>query len=116
MKLSPAHASLLLQVYEAPGISPKELSQKLHLTPSTITRFIDALVKKKLLRRQSRGKTIEIHPTNRSLGLKGEVAGAYKDLVLSYSEVLGMTGAHELSEQIARATAMVAEKTATLTH
>ncbi|MCG8565604.1 MAG: MarR family transcriptional regulator, partial [Desulfobacterales bacterium] len=50
LKLSPAHASLLLQVYEMPGISPKDLSQKLHLTPSTITRFIDALVKRKLLR------------------------------------------------------------------
>ncbi len=116
LKLSPAHASLLLQVYEAPGISPKELSQKLHLTPSTITRFIDALVKKKLLRRQSRGKTIEIHPTDRSMRLKGQVAGAYKNLVLSYSEVLGMAGAHDLSEQIAKATVKVAEKTATLTH
>ncbi|MCG8564297.1 MAG: MarR family transcriptional regulator, partial [Desulfobacterales bacterium] len=111
LKLSPAHASLLLQVYEMPGISPKDLSQKLHLTPSTITRFIDALVKRKLLRRKSKGKTIEIHPTDRSLKLRGDVAMAYKELVISYTEVLGMETARELSTKIASATDKVAEKT-----
>lgn len=46
LKLSPAHASLLLLVFDAPGIGPKELSRLLCLTPSTITRFIDSLAKK----------------------------------------------------------------------
>ena len=108
LKLSPSHASLLLQVYDAPGITPKELSALLHLTPSTITRFIDALVKKKLVRRRSKGKITQIFPTGRSLKIQGDVANAYKTLVLSYTEILGMEGALKLSEQIEQATQRVA--------
>ena len=107
VKLSPSHASLLLQVYDAPGITPKELSALLHLTPSTITRFIDALSKKKLVRRKSKGKITQIFPTSKSLKIQGDVARAYKELILSYTKILGMEGAHKLSKQIQRATEQV---------
>lgn len=103
LKLSPAHASLLLLVYETPGISPKDLSRLLQLNPSTITRFIDALVKKKLLRRQAKGKTAAIHPTKASLAIKADVANAYKKLILTYSEILGSDEALRLSQMAARA-------------
>ncbi|MCG8689475.1 MAG: MarR family transcriptional regulator [Desulfobacterales bacterium] len=103
LKISPAHASLLLLVYDSPGISPKELSRLLQLNPSTVTRFIDALAKKKLVRRQNEGKVAFIHPTPRGLSIQGEVAMAYKRLYLKYSEVLGRDAAIMLSHHIGNA-------------
>jgi len=103
LKVSPAHASLLLLVFETPGISPKELSRMLELNPSTITRFVDALAKKKLVRRQSKGKIAFIFPTPKGLGIKAQVAKAYKNLYLKYSEILGPETAVMLSHKISLA-------------
>ena len=78
LNLSPAHASLLLLIYDTPGISPKQLSFLLHLTPSTITRFVDALEKKGLLVRKTKGKSAFIFPSEKGLELKRSIAVAYK--------------------------------------
>jgi len=97
LKLSPAHASLMLLVYDTPGISPKQLSQNLHLTPSTITRFIDALERKKLVKRKSKGKSAFISPSTRGLELKKPIAVAYKKLYLKYTKIIGSGTANQLS-------------------
>lgn len=103
LKISPAHASLLLLVFETPGISPKELSRLLQLNPSTVTRFVDALAKKKFVRRKNKGKVAFIFPTPRGLGIKADVAQAYKKLCLKYSEILGDESADMLSHRISQA-------------
>ena len=103
LNLSPAHASLLLLVYDTPGISPKQLSGHLHLTPSTITRFIDALEKKKLVNRKSIGKSAFISPSNKGLELKRPIAIAYKKLYLKYTKILGFNTANQLSFAILNA-------------
>ncbi|WP_300457382.1 MarR family transcriptional regulator [Desulfobacula sp.] len=100
LNLSPAHASLLLWVYDDPGISPKQLSQKLHLTPSTITRFVDALEKKALVTRKAKGKSAFISPSKKGLELKVPIAIAYKKLYLTYTKILGAEIANQLSFSI----------------
>ena len=97
LNLSPAHASLLLLVYDTPGISPKQLSCLLHLTPSTITRFVDALEKKGLLKRKAKGKLSFIFPSDKGLELKRSIAIAYKNLYLKYTKILGSDTANQLS-------------------
>ena len=89
LNLSPAHASLLLIVYDLPGIGPKALADHLNLTPSTITRFVDALAKKGLVKRKSKGKTSMISPTKKGLELKPAVAMSYKKFFLKYNQLLG---------------------------
>ena len=103
LKISPAHASLLLLVFETPGISPKDLSRLLQLNPSTITRFIDALAKKKLVRRKNKGKVAFIYPTPKGESIQAMVACAYKSLYMKYAEILGPETAIMLSHQISRA-------------
>ena len=103
LKISPAHASLLLLVYETPGISPKDLSRLLQLNPSTITRFIDALARKKLVRRQSKGKVAHIFPTRHGLDIQSDVAQSYKTLYLKYADALGPETAVMLSHRISQA-------------
>jgi|GEM_PF-333848 DNA-binding MarR family transcriptional regulator len=100
LKLSPAHASLLLVLYDNPGINPKKLGELLQLTPSTITRFTDVLVKKKLVRRQKRGKQIAIFPTEKGLEEKPAIAQAYKEFYLRYTHLLGTGYAQRLALQI----------------
>lgn len=103
LKLSPAHASFLLILYENPGINSKKLGAMLQLTPSTITRFIDALAKKKLVKRKKHGKTIAIFPTDKGLALKPAIARAYKGFYLNYTRILGPETVHNLARQIHRA-------------
>lgn len=50
-ELSPSHAYLIRLVLAEPGLSPKNIGIELKLEKSTITRFIDSLQKKGLLRR-----------------------------------------------------------------
>ena len=109
LKLSPAHASLLLLVYDTPGISPKELSRRLHLTPSTITRFVDALEKKELVKRITKGKAAFISPSEKGLELKRSIAIAYKKLYLKYIKILGSNTANQLSFTILKTNQKIAE-------
>jgi DNA-binding MarR family transcriptional regulator len=103
LKLSPAHASLLLVLYDNPGIHPKKLGELLQLTPSTITRFIDVLAKKKLVRRKKLGKHIAIFPTEKGLEAKPVIAQAYKEFYLEYTHLLGTEYAQRMALQIHQA-------------
>lgn len=100
LNMSPAHASLMLLVYDNPGVNPKQLGIYLHLTPSTITRFIDALEKKEILIRKTRGKSTFIYPSDEGIKLKKPIALAYKNLYLEYTRILGRDTAMELSMKI----------------
>ena len=103
LNLSPAHASLLLMVYDSPGISLKRLSQLLHLTPSTITRFIDSLEKKDFVTRRTKGKAAFISPGKKGVEQKKSIAAAYKKLYLKYTKILGSDTANQLSFSIFKA-------------
>ncbi|NOX34298.1 MAG: MarR family transcriptional regulator [Deltaproteobacteria bacterium] len=109
LKLSPAHASLLLLLYDTPGISPKELGRYLHLTPSTITRFVDALEKKGMVKRKTQGKSTFVSPSRKGLELKKSVAVAYKKLYLKYTKILGSDTANQLSFAILKANGKLSE-------
>lgn len=61
--LSPSIGYLLLTVLEDPGIQPGQISEQLQLAPSTITRLIEKLERKKLLIRAGDGKLIHVYPT-----------------------------------------------------
>jgi DNA-binding MarR family transcriptional regulator len=109
LNISPAHASLLLLVYDSPGISPKKLSQNLHLTPSTITRFIDSLEKKGFVIRETKGKSAFISPSEKGLKYKQSIAVAYKKQYLKYNEILGERCANQLSFLIHKANKKLAD-------
>ena len=51
--LSPPHAYLMRLVLDEPGLSQKQLADALHLDPSTVTRFVDALAARQLVRRDT---------------------------------------------------------------
>ncbi|MFN0225896.1 MarR family winged helix-turn-helix transcriptional regulator [Paenibacillus sp. KR2-11] len=105
--LSPTYAFLLMLVNSRPGITPTELSEKLFVTPSTITRFLDKLESKGLLSRRGEGKRICVQPTEKSLGLQESLDAAWAGLLPRYSESLGEDTCRELARLTNEAAAKI---------
>ena len=98
--LSPSHAFLVMLVNERPGIAQKELADNLQLAPSTVTRFVDSLVYKGYLTRQSEGKTSKVYPTDAGKELQSTIDEAWKNLHMMYAEVLGLREGDALTAMI----------------
>ena len=73
MGLAPGQAYLLSLIVDQPGRQPLDLSEELHLAPSTITRFVEKLEENKLVVRVAEGKTTSIYPTQKAKGLSDEI-------------------------------------------
>lgn len=66
--LSPSHAYMLYAIVHDPSLTQRELGELLELNASTVTRFIEDLVRKDLLEKSGKGKGSTIEVT--SLGKK----------------------------------------------
>ncbi|WP_043906168.1 MarR family winged helix-turn-helix transcriptional regulator [Parageobacillus genomosp. 1] len=98
--LSPTYAFLLMAVKDKPGITQKELSEILHIAPSTSTRFVEKLEMKGLVQRKNEGKLTLIYPTEKGLAIQGEIKKCWKNLYNRYSEVLGEERGVKLTSEI----------------
>ncbi len=90
--LSPSHAFVLMTAASKPGIGPGELAEKLALAPSTVTRFVDALVVKGLLTRTAEGRAARLAATPAGLALLKGVEQSWKRLHKAYADILGPDG------------------------
>jgi MarR family transcriptional regulator, organic hydroperoxide resistance regulator len=97
--LPPSHAFLMMVINENPGIGPKEAAEKLNLAPSTITRLIELLEKKKLAVRETEGKSVRIFPTSAGKKLQASIETAWHNLYENYSKTLGKKYGNELTKQ-----------------
>lgn len=98
--LSSSYAFLLMTVNDKPGIQPKEISEQMQLTPSTITRLIEKMEQKKLLERKSTGRITEVYPTEKSKEMDKKIKEAWINLYHRYSEIIGEAEAKELTTNI----------------
>lgn len=98
-----SHAYMLCEVVGQPGITPSELSETLYLTPSTITRLVEKLEQKQLVRRESEGKKTLIYPTIEGIALQPEIAEAWDRVGKHYSELIGETDVCRLTQQVFKA-------------
>lgn len=98
--LSTSYAFLLMTVNSKPGIQPTEISEQMHLTPSTITRLIEKMEQKNLLERKSSGRITEVYPTEKSLKLDGKIKEAWQNLYNRYSDLIGEPEANGLTNSI----------------
>lgn len=98
--LTPMYGYLIRLVNGAPGISQKELSEKLYITASTLTRFIDKLEGKQLVERRVQGKTVLVYPTDKGKALEDTIRLASKNLHQRYEAILGSIPAKQLSRDI----------------
>lgn len=86
--LSPSHAVLLYTVNLKGGIQQKEIGKMLHLTPSTITRLIDKLERKKYVKKQPEGKNIYLRTTAEGLAQQEQIITSWSQLHDQYRNIL----------------------------
>ncbi|GAB2555329.1 MarR family winged helix-turn-helix transcriptional regulator [Spirosoma aerophilum] len=98
-----SHAYMLCEVVGQPGITPSELSETLYLTPSTITRLVEKLEQKHLVRRESEGKKTLIYPTSEGIALQPEIAEAWDRVGKHYSQLIGENDVCKLTHQVFKA-------------
>lgn len=101
--LSPAYAFLLMIVNDRPGITQQDLGIALHITPSTVTRFIDKLEVKGLVTRTVEGKNSLINLTKKGLAVQEKIGQAWSSLYDRYSEILGEEEGDSLTHLIFQA-------------
>ena len=108
--LSPTYAFLISIVTENSGISQKKIGEKLHMTPSTITRFIDKLENKGLLIRKNDGKNVLIYLTESGSSLQLDINKAWSNLHERYSKILGKNEIKELTQVVNKIAAKLEAK------
>ena len=98
--LSSSYAFLLMSVYKKPGIQPKQLSEQLQLTPSTVTRLIEKLEYRGLLERSSTGRSTEVFLTQGGKEMQSRLKKAWESLYKRYADILGADEAKRLTADI----------------
>lgn len=98
--LTPMYGYVIRLVNGNPGISQKEIAEKLSITASTLTRFIDKLESKRLVERKVSGKTVQVHPTSGGLALEDTIRQASTNLKQRYEAILGKEAAELLNGDI----------------
>jgi DNA-binding MarR family transcriptional regulator len=104
--LAPGQAYLLSLILDQPGRQPLDLSEELHLAPSTITRFIEKLVSNKLVVRVAEGKTTSVYPTQKAKGMLNEINSCRTN----FKESLQCVCSKEESEALVKSMLKVADK------
>lgn len=98
--LTPMYGYVIRLANGSPGISQKEIAEKLSITPSTLTRFIDKLEARRLVERKVSGKTVLVYPTPGGLALEDTIRQASANLKKRYEAVLGKEAAELLNGEI----------------
>lgn len=105
--LSSSYAFLLMTVNEKQGIQPKEISEQMQLTPSTVTRLIEKMEYRGYLQRESVGRSTEVYSTEAGQALQPKLKEAWQQLHKRYSDILGKEASQKLTADIYSASQML---------
>lgn len=109
-ELAPSYYYLMLVVHFHPGITQKELSERLSLAPSTSTRFLDKLEKSGLLQRDVIGKQSHITLTPSGEATYTAFRQSLKTLFANYASILGKEESELLSKTLHEANEQLEKK------
>jgi len=100
LDIAPSHAFLLIALNEEEKLSSSELADILGVSVSTLTRFVDKLITKKLCEREYDGRFSYVKITSHGQYLIQEIEKCWHDLFDSYNEYYGKQAAKELNNMI----------------
>lgn len=98
--LSPYHAYVLYAIVLSSDISPTNLASLMSLSPSTITRLVDKLVQKGLVRREFFGKSSTLTATKNGNDLRVPIEKAMGELNQKFINMLGTNNLDSLNSKI----------------
>ncbi len=93
-KLATPYVELILLLYDHEKVTQKELAEQMHLAPSTITRFVNKLVKKGLAEKSRNGRLAQVSLSSKGKQLAPYLSGAYKEAHSELKEKLGEKYVH----------------------
>lgn len=106
-QLSISYAALLLAICEQESVSPGKLSEQYQLAPSTVTRLIDKLENRKLVKREKAGKQILITATHQAQKLRNELQRSFEQLEVNYTASLGEALTNKLTNALQEVSLML---------
>jgi len=98
--LSPTYAFLLMAVNEKEGLTQKELGEILHLTPPTITRFVEKLEGKNFVSTRQDGRMSRIYLTDKGREIQRQISACWSSLHERYAKVLGRDEGDRLTRRL----------------
>jgi len=101
--LAPNYAFAVMLVNDRPGMNQTELAGILHLTPSTLTRFIDKLEAKGWMTRTQSGRLTILNPTPKSRASQESLSAGWADFWKRYTGILGLDQGNGLAASIHQA-------------
>ena len=104
--LAPNYAFLVNIVNEKGEINRKDIAEYLHMAPSTITRFVDKLESKKLVKRKIVGKNSMISSTKKGLELQPKIDEAWHNLYVRYSEIIS----YDIGDRLTKELSIIGDK------
>lgn len=108
--LSSSHALLLYLVNKNPEIQPSRLAEILYLKPSTITRLVQKLERRRLVEKQSEGRATKVVCTSDGQDTAEKVEKKWGALIQQKRAELGERYVDVLSEMISNALDTIEEK------
>jgi MarR family transcriptional regulator, organic hydroperoxide resistance regulator len=78
--LTPSDAYLIMVVNEKPNVQPTEISERILLAPSTITRMIEKLEKRSIVTRTQEGKYTYVAVTTKGKDLYANILATWDEI------------------------------------
>ena len=108
--LAPSYAFVVMTVNKNPGILAGELAEIMMLTPSTVTRLVDKLESRGLVKKHNEGRVTMIYPTPASVEMNEEIKAAWYKLYLRFTDILGEENARQLTGSVFQSAVKLARK------
>jgi MarR family transcriptional regulator, organic hydroperoxide resistance regulator len=105
--LTPSDAYLIMCVNEKPNIQPTEISEKILLAPSTITRMIEKLEKRSIVTRATEGKYTFVAPTAKGKDIYTSVIQKWDEVGATLAQKLGESTVSNLIQFTTQAAGML---------
>jgi len=87
--LAPSAAYVLMTVLREPGTSPGHIADVMMLDRSTVTRLLERLERKGLVRRRARGRAVAVFPTPSAAALGETLAACARQAYERFGRKLG---------------------------
>lgn len=110
LEVASSYVYLLVVVNQYSGITQSELSEKLDVSASTCTRFVDKLVKQDILRKEYAWRTAHIYLTEKGLRTCEKIDGCFEKLYKSYTNILSEDVSNNLAKEMWTASEKLAKK------
>ncbi|MDZ7717544.1 MAG: MarR family transcriptional regulator [Balneolaceae bacterium] len=96
--LATSYAELLLILQDRVELSQNDLAEEMNLAPSTITRFVNKLVKKDLVEKKKVGRTAMITLSRKGQGISPALKKSFENAVKDLKSTLGDKYVHTTNE------------------